>query len=353
MEMVTQHFVVNKTSFDMFDVFRAYGLAYLIGGFEKKVITYIHDNGYAFIIEVDGDLPAKPDPKLFEETGSAWSTIFRTFKERKDLKMTHPRKDAEEIVTQNYQHLLDIHRKYDFLPQIGKKVKDGRTLYQTLDVSAAKGYREEKRDIYHEGTQIEVDKYSWAVAVIGAAWSSVWPQNLMRRDMSFLICIVPNPKRVLLISHRDVQNRLDKRLCGISANTALIHYSVKLVQLVREKSDEVEYDNVVFNVMQKTGQQPKPGGGGKYSLDLLEKLTRTQAGRYAIEKIDKYLLPTHPRTKGIQQDVALALTDFLLHPTLENFRTFENLYIRGQANKKLYPWEEKQLGEILKYVEVA
>jgi len=351
--METHRFIINKTSFDMFDVFRAYGLAYLISGFEKNVVTNIFDNDYAFIIESHGKLPTKLDPKLFEETGSSWSVIFRTFKARKDLKAPHPRKDAENVVTQEYNHLLDLHKKSDFIPQIGKKVKDGRTLYQTMDVSAAKGYREEKRDVYHEGSQIEVDKYSWATAVIGAAWSSVWPQNLMRKDVAFLICLVPNPKRALLISHRDVQNRLDKRLCGISANTALIHYALKLVQLVREKSDEVEYDSIIFNVMQKTGQQPKPGGGGKYGLDFLEKLARTNAGLYALENIDRHLLPTNPRVKGIQQDVALALTDFLLRPNLENLRTFESFYIRGQITKKLYPWEKGQLEEILNHVEIA
>ena len=349
--METHHFIINKTSFDMFDVFRAYGLAYLISGFEKNVETNIFYYNYAFIIEARGKLPTKPDPKLFEETDSAWSIIFRTFKERKDLKALHPRKDAENIVTQEFNHLLDLHKKFAFIPQMGKQVKDGRTLYQTLDVSAAKGYREEKRDVYHDGSQIEVDKYSWATAVIGAAWSSVWPLNLMRRDVAFLICMVPNPKKVLLISHHDVQNRLDRRLCGISANTALIHYALKLVQLVREKSDEVEYDSVIFNVMQKTGQQPKPGGGGKYNLDFLEKLAKTNAGFYASENIDKHLLPTNPRVKGIQQDVALALTDFLLRPSLENLRIFESLYVRGQINHKFPQWDKQQLEEILKNVE--
>jgi len=351
--MNTHRFIINRTSFDMFDVFRAYGLAYLISGFEKDIETKIYDHGYVFVIEARSELPTKPDPKLFEETGSAWSIIFRTFKERKDLKALPPRKDAENIITKEYTHLLDLHRKYDFFPQIGKKVKDGRTLYQTMDISAAKGFREEKRDVYHDGSQIEVDRYSWATAVIGAAWSSVWPQNLMRKDVTFLICMVPNPKKVLLISHRDVQNRLDKRLCGISANTALIHYSLKLVQLVREKSDEVEYDNIIFNVMQKTRQQPKPGGGGKYSLDFLEKLAKKNAGLYALEKIDRHLLPTNPRVKGIHQNVALTLTDFLLRPNLENLRTFESLYIRGQIDKKFYPWEKGQLEEILNHVEVA
>jgi len=345
-------FIINKTSFQMFDVFRAYGLALLINGFEGDAETSIYDKGHAFLIRVEGNLPTKPDPKLFEETSSEWRTIFWTFKERKDLKMKHPRKDAEEIATQDYDRILKIHKRYDFLPQIGKKVKDGRTLYQTLDVSAAKGYREAKRNVYHDGTQIRVDKYSWTIATLGAAWSSVWPKNLMRRDSAFLLCVVPNPEAVLLVSHRSVQNRLDKTLCPVSANTALIHYSVKLTSLVREVSDEVKYDSVIFNVMQKTGQQPKPAGGGKYSLKFLENLAKTPAGVLALKEIEKKF-PLSSRAKGIQQDIALALTDFLLHPTLENYRIFESLYIRGQIDKKSYPWEKQQLEEILKHVEVA
>jgi len=344
-------FIINKTSLQMFDVFRAYGLALLISGFEKDVATSIYDKGYAFLIEVEDDLPKKPDLKLFEETGSEWRTIFWTFKRRKDLKMKHPQEEAQEIVTHEYDRIIDIHKQYDFIPQIDKRVKDGKTLYQTLDVSAAKGYRETKRSVYHEGTQVQVDKYSWVIAVIGAAWSSVWPRNLMRKDSSFLVCMVPNPKKALLISHRSVQNRLDKKLCPISANTTLIHYSVKLTLLVCEVSDEVNYDSVVFNVMQKTGQQPKPAGGGKYSLGFLGALAETPAGILALKEIDKKF-PLSQRLKGVRQDVVLALTDFLLRPTLENYRTFESLYVRSEINKESYPWKKQQLEEMLKYVEI-
>lgn len=348
-------FVINKTSFEMFDVFRAYGLAFLISGFENRVETDIQDMGNLFLIKVVGEIPKKADSKIFEEVGSSWQLVFKTFRKRKDLKVKPPIEEAEYIAISEYDKILDAHRKYDFFPIFGRKVSEGKTFYQTMDVSAAKGYREEKRDTYHEGSQIEVDKYSWVVASIGAAWFGIWPQNLMRRDASFLMCMVPNPKKVLLVSHRNVQKILDKRLCVISANTSLIHYSVKLAQLTYEKSDEIEYDSVVFNVMQKTGQQPKPGGGGRYNLDLLYKLAKSPEGFDALGKIDKFLLPIDPRVKGIRQDIALAITDFLMRPTLDNLRRFESLYIRGMTNKKnkLFLWDKPQLEEILKYVEIA
>jgi len=344
--MKQERFIVNKTSWEMFDVFRAFGLAFLLRDEDTEI--RIRDMGYSYWINVEGELPEKPSPLLFEETDE-WRHIFRTFRERKDSKKKHPRKEVEELIMKEYEQILEIHRKIDFLPKIGKNIEDGKTLYQTLDVSAAKGYREEKRSSYHEGTQLEVDKYSWAVSCIGAAWTSVW-----RESESFILCMVPNPSDVLLISHRTIQNDLDKRICAISANTALVHYSVRLTTLVAERqlSPNVKYDSVVFNTMQKTGQQPKPGGGGKYSLNFLESLAETPQGVLALKEIGKKF-PLSSRAKGIQQDIALALTDFLLRPTLENYRTFESLYVRSQINKKSYQLEKQQLEEILRYVEIT
>jgi len=332
----------------MFDTYRAFGLALIISNEDEDNEVRIQDTGYAYLVEAKGKVSEKPDSVLFEDT-NGWRRIFGTYRERKDSRKKHPKNEVEELVTQDYGKILETYRKLDFTPTIGHRVEDGRTLYQSLDVSAAKGYREEKRDVYHEGTQLEVDKYSWALACIGAAQSSVW-----RYGESFILSLVPNPSDVLLISHRTLQKDLDEKVCAISANTALIHYSVRLAILVaeRQQSHRVKYDSVIFNVMQKTGQQPKPGGGGKYSLSFLENLAKTSAGVLALKEVDRKF-PSSPHVKGIKQNLALALTDFLLRPTLENFRDLESLYIRGQINRKFYPWKKDQLEEILNYVEIV
>ena len=343
--MSQQRFIVNKTSLEMFDAFRAFGLASILN--DEDTIAHIRDLGYAYWIDIQGETPKGPDSMLFEDT-EGWKRIFGTFRERKDSKKQHPRNDVKELVTRDYCKILQLHRKADFVPTIGHRVEDGRTLYQSLDVSAAKGYREEKRDVYNEGTQLEVDKYSWAIACIGAAWSGVW-----RYGESFILSIVPNPSDLSLISHRTIQKDLDTKVCSISTNTALIHYSIRLALLVSERqlSHRVKYDSVIFNAMQKTGQQPKPGGGGKYRLTFLEDLTKTPDGIFALREIERKF-PTSSYVKGIKQNLALVLTDFLLRPTLENFRAFESLYVRGQIDKKFCPWEKEQLGEILKHVEI-
>lgn len=340
--------MVNKTSLEMFDAFRAYGLASILTCEDSASTAHIHDWGPAYSIDIEGEMPKGPDAMLFDDT-EGWARIFGTFRERKDSRKQSPRNDVKELVTKDYGKIIKLHLEPDFMPGIGRQVGDGRTLYQSLDVSASKGYREGKRDVYHEGTQLEVDKYSWAIACIGAAWSGVW-----RYGESFILSLVPNPADVSLFSHRTIHKDLDTRVCTISTNTALTHYSVRLAILISERqlSHGVKYDSVIFNAMKKTGQQPKPGGGGQYKLAFLEELTKTASGVFALREIESKF-PTSQFVKGIKQNLALVLADFLLSPDLENFRTFESLYIRGQVDKKFYPWEKEQLGEILKHVEIV
>lgn len=349
--MARERFYVNKTGFEMFDVFRAYGLAFAITGFQSyNVDARISDKDYMYCVDVEGTIPNKPDPELFVDSDE-WMKVFGRRKWRKDAKKKPPKIDCEEIFNAEYQKILDLHRRMDRVPDIGNKTKESRTLYQTFDVSASKGFREAKvGSTYHEGSQLYVDKYSWSVACIGRVFFGV---RIVRggRKKGYALTLVPTPKAVLLHEQRQFLKDLDlKHLCGLSPNATLVHYGVKLSLLLTEKRPNIRYGSIAFNVLQRTGQQPKPAGGGKYSLDLLEKLSTS---RKVLEGFDREFALSF--VKGVRQDVALALTDFLLRPTLENFRTLESLYIRGQIDKKvkLPLWERGQLEEILDNVEVA
>ncbi|MGC8850099.1 MAG: hypothetical protein ACP5QI_06465, partial [Candidatus Bathyarchaeia archaeon] len=225
------------------------------------------------------------------------------------------------------------------------------TLYQSLDVSASKGFREEKRGaMYHEGSQLQVDKYSWAIAVLGAVHFISW-----RKSPDFIVALVPDPIEIYLFEHREIHEEIDQEvICGISTTTALAHYSVKLAiqKGKRGRAPKVRYDSVIFNVMQKTGQQPKPGGGGKYSLSFLERLAGDSHGLKTLDELDR-LFSVSRQAKGIRQDIALALSEFLMRPSLENLRRWESLYIRGHINEGLYLWKRPLLEEILRNVEIV
>lgn len=352
--MGKERFYVNKTRFEMFDVCRAYGLAFLITGFGEEATATIIDKEYTYYIDVvEGSILGKPDAELFADVDE-WRSVFGRSGGRKDAKEKPPKLYCEEVLNNEYSNILDIHRRMDYVPEFENKKQEGkRTLYQIFDVSASKGFREQKKGlVYHEGSQLFVDQYSWVLACIGRVFFGF---RIIRgeKKRGYILTVIPNPAEVLLPEHRQIQKDLDqKQLCGISPNATLVHYAIKLTLLLKRRKPKTRYDVIIFNALQKTGQSPKPGGGGKYSLNFLESLAETPQGFLALKEIDKKF-PLSRRVKGIQQDLALALTDFLLRPTLENFRTFESLYIRGQINKKFYPWHKQQLEEIMKYVEAV
>ncbi|MGC8850098.1 MAG: hypothetical protein ACP5QI_06460, partial [Candidatus Bathyarchaeia archaeon] len=120
-------FYVNKTGLELFDVTRAYGLGIMINGIRTEEIDVtIKDVGYAYIVEAEGNLPKVPDVELFTGNEDKWRQIFWTFKERKDSKEKHPKDDVEEIISKSFGKILQIYRRRDFIPDIGKTVNDGR-----------------------------------------------------------------------------------------------------------------------------------------------------------------------------------------------------------------------------------
>ena len=126
-------FYINKTGLELFDVIRAYGLGIMISGirYEEPEVT-IKDVGYTYVLEVEGEPPKEPDEELIAGDEIKWRQIFRTFKVRKDAKKKHPRDNLEEIISQNFEKILEVHKQADFIPEIGKRVKEGRTLYLSL-----------------------------------------------------------------------------------------------------------------------------------------------------------------------------------------------------------------------------
>jgi hypothetical protein len=342
--MLGYRFFVNKTGLDLFDAFRAYGLAIAVKGFKPGDIK-IEDFGSAYVVQFEGELPKYPDSQIFG--GDGWRRIFRTFRERKDAKRKHPKDIVKGVLVQDFNKVLQIHQDPDFMPQIDDKVKDGITLYQSIDVSAAKGFRETKLcKSYHEGTQIQVDKYSGAIAYLGAAHFGCWQEGV-----DFITCLLPNPFKVLFLSARQVQRDLtNENLCRVSSSVTLAHYSVRLMILLQKHKitdSEVAYDSVLFNVMRKTGQQPKPAGGGRYELDFLKEVAQERETLIMMDKIFNMGF-----VKGIKQDMAMRLADFVLDPSLENFRKYQNLHLRAYLNKEKVPhWNDRTWGEVMKHVQ--
>ncbi len=340
-------FFVNKTGLEMFDAFRAYGLAFAIKGYSGDV--EIEDRGPTFVVRSKGEIPQSPDPQIFADH-DGWRRAFGTFRERKDARRKNPRDVVRETLNKDFKEILAKHEDPGFMPQIDERVENGMTLYQSIDVSAAKGFRERKLGkTYHEGTQLEVDKHSWAIACLGAVHFGYWCKS---KGTDFITFLVPNPFKVMYLSHREVHKDLgQEELCNISSSTILAHYAVKLMILLRRRQiSEVVYDSILFNVMRKTGQQLKPAGGGKYELDFLKNIAMNKEGSYALITMDEVF--KNGFVKGIKQDMAMALADLVLHPTFKNLRRYQGLHLRAHLNREKVPyWNEKTWAKVMKYVQ--
>jgi len=338
---------LNKTGFEMFDALRAFGLAYLVKNPDDITDIRIQDLGHLYLVSTEGKLPSNVNPQLFVDN-DGWGQVFQTVRERKDAKKKFPRKDVEEILSTEYQEILKTHSDPGFHPVIGNVVKDGRAIYQSIDVSAAKGFREEKKGVtYHEGSQLYTDKHSWAIACIGSVFF-----NYHRVGSDFILNLVPNPTDVWLIQHRQIRDDLSKEnICNISANVALAHYSVKMASVIarRKAARSSKYDSIIFNVMRRTGQQPKPGGGGKFGLSLMEQFLQDPAGFDALEKID--IIMSNGYAKGIKQELTFSFAEFIIHPSLRTFIRCEDLYIRARISKNVMLWDKKPLEVLLKNVQ--
>lgn len=345
-------FFLNKTGFEMFDALRAYGLAYLLKNSDDIGDLRIQDLGHLYLVSAGGKLPLNVNPQLFVDN-DGWGQVFQTVRERKDAKKKPPRKDVEEILSAEYQEILKTHSDPGFHPVIGNVMKDGRAIYQSIDVSAAKGFREEKKGVtYHEGSQLYTDKRSWAIACIGSVFF-----NYHRGGSDFILNLVPNPTDVWLMQHRQIRDDLSKEnVCNISANVALAHYSVKMASVIARRKaapmgQSSKYDSIIFNVMRRTGQQPKPSGGGKFGLSLMGQFLQDPAGFDALEKID--MIMNNGYAKGIKQELAFSFAEFIIHPSLRNFIRCEDLYIRARISKNVLLWNKKPLEVLLKNVQDA
>jgi hypothetical protein len=120
----------------------------------------------------------------------------------------------------------------------------------------------------------------------------------------------------------------------------------------KEVGSSCVYGYVIFNVMLRTGQQPKPGGGGKFTLAPLERLREAEEGGRALEFLDNVFQMRNP-------SLSIALAEFLMDPTLGNYRRYCFIHLRTQANGT--PREQRILGrlppnplrEVLRLVEVG
>lgn len=347
---------VNKTNMPMFDIERAYGLAFLTSKITGSSSIAVRDLGPMYVIESDMQISdinenQKRDLEtLFADPSKFNYSLATQLRDRETVV-----NEAKSVIVESVIELLKMHSTPSFAVKFStRKAENYATLYQSLDVTASKSFRELKMGLtYDEGGQLYVDKFSFSIALVGSAFF-----RHFRSTPDFLISIGPNPAEVNVLNHIAIQNDMKtERLCTISGLTVLSHYAVSLSLVLGERQEKGEllnsYDCLIFNEMRRTGKQFKPSGGGRFPLEYCLSLSKNGDGMEMLKIMEGIF--RRGFVKGNPQKLAFALAQLLSEPSLDNYSRCIDIHLRGyiekDKNKKISNlYNKASLQEAMKYV---
>ena len=325
---------VNKTNMPMFDVERTYGLALLISKITGSQSIAIKDFSSVYTIVSDLEISSirenqKRDLEtLFANTDRFSYSLATQLRDRAIVV-----NEAKKVIAEEAIEIVKIHANPSFIVKFStRKTKGQTTLYQSLDVTASKSFRELKMGLtYDEGGQLYVDKLSFSIALIGSAFF-----RHFRSTPDFLISIGPNPAQVNVLDHMEIQKDMKiEHLCAVSDLTVLSHYAVSLSLVLGERQKRGEllnsYDTLIFNEMRRTGKQFKPSGSGSFPLEYCLNLSKSEDGMEMLRIMEGMF--RRGFVKGNPQRLAFALAHFLSEPCLDNYSRFLDIHIRGYIEK--------------------
>ncbi|NJE62330.1 hypothetical protein [Thermococcus sp. 21S7] len=359
-------YLVPKTGWQFLDLAKAYGLGIVVRTLSKEAV--IADTGSYYEIRSRNELDFSKLSKIEGYLGKdieEWANVLGTLKS-KDREGI--RKDMEEFLTDEdrikriFEHKLDGGTVLiDNLT--GKSV----TLPQSLELGASKGIRVEIPKAIREKrgeivpaslreSQVKIPAEELYLAVLGAINISVW-----KGSKEYVVAVYPLPldtrvEDIYAIKHRLKESVKGFHRAGYFSTVARI--AVRLVkeekELMRGGSFLPKIGGILYGVMMRTGNQPKPFTSGLFPLDFLHSLVETLEGEEAIDKWTEIL----DRTSYIKgyEDIAMALSKFIAEPTLENYYSYIRLHLRNELRSnsiKFGSYDADSLLEVLKNVEVS
>lgn len=354
--MGRRRFFVARTGLEIFDLCRAYGLAILLDrATPEECIPEIIEAGHFYFIEVPEVELKKGILKknvgwhqLFVDNN--WNKVFLTYKDKWPQQV----KKVKGILTEDLNKIEKTFQKLDNLPEIS--TAKGETLSGPLDPSAFKGLRGKTRGDYYEG-QTKVDKYNWALASLGGSIAGRYSLQKSQGNKWNYFVAFPIPQRIELNNFLEIKESIyAKRRNYLSVQNAAAHFAVLLAQKMAELlSSRSQYSDrfsgIFYFSLVQSGRQFKPSSGGNLSLHPLMELVFS--GRPWISEVFEnwnYLF-RKGSVKGCE-DLALAITDFIMHPTLESYETHARIFLRyiikGEVKGENY-YNENSLREVINH----
>jgi hypothetical protein len=351
-------FWITKSGLEIFDVARAYGLAALLSYADEAQFAppFVSDAGAVYCVDLPG---GKPSASRLTGTSNSgwleafaigdfgdplspqWNSLFVTdtaaFKESK-------RAAAKHLLENRLDELLGQASQ----PGLVADFDGGETLPGGLDPVAFKGLRGGTRGQYSE-RQMKVDKLNWALACLGGALAG---RFIYQKGAGYFV-VYPVPESIEWTDFREVRRETyGERLSYLSVQNAAAHYSVVLAEHLRSRAasglaSTPRYSNLLYFSLFKTGNQWKPGGAGRLNLQPLLDLALGRPHDAAdVFKVWLYLF--RRRSARGNKDLALAITDLVMQPTLDSYERHVRVFARyiAQGAKTEFQYNEQSLKEV-------
>ncbi|MBC7362798.1 MAG: hypothetical protein H5U06_11065 [Candidatus Aminicenantes bacterium] len=286
--------------------------------------------------------------QLFESNN--WNKVFLTYKDKWPQQVERVKK----ILSEDLNKIERTFQRPDSLPEIS--TAKGETLSGPLDPSAFKGLRGKTRGDYSEG-QTKVDSYNWALACLGGSIAGRYSVQRSQGNKCNYFVVFPVPQKIELSNFLEIRESVyAKGLSYLSVQNAAAHFAVllseKMMELFFSKSQfSDKFSGIFYFSLVQTGQQFKPSSGGNLSLYPLMELAFSKNPVVAdVFKNWDYLF-RKGSVKGCE-DLGLAITNFIMHPTLESYETHARIFLRyiieGEVKGENY-YSENSLKEVINY----
>ncbi len=353
-------YFLPKSGWEFFDVSKAYGLGIIIHTLSGN--ASVTDAGGFYLIESKKELDFRKIEeisKYFDDTEikTALITIQRSTKSEMKPSVKKVKENVVNILTneENLFELIKSHEKLSSPTTIGT---DKQTLYQTMDLAATKGIRNEilLKKNYSEGSNINISMEDFSFSLLGHLNFTI------KRFSDFgMIFVAPTPLKTEIGNVRQIYMNLKDAIKGAHRagwfpSVTQIAINLVLEELTVEKSGKFapKFGSLIYSVMMKTGNQWKPSTGGISSLDFLYHIANSENGINILNKW-KNIFRFTAFKKGYE-DLPTSLAEFIANPDLSNYERYLNLHLRNEIDKnrtnKFGNYERENLQEVMKNVRI-
>jgi len=345
-------YIVLKSGMEIFDLAMAYGIGVILHLateiLELEEEVKIENFGSGWKIYGPEKLTKGDWKEIFkkaewqgifnEESSFAWQRVFFTKKQKW-------RDDVKKVEKALEGTIPEIHSAEPIVAEVGSK---GETIPGPLEPTGFKGARSKTRS--PSAGNIKVDLKSWALACLGGACAIhfAW-----LADGTSGIIFDPE---VLYIDQIEFLQNLFKEECRLkypSDLVAVIDSSLALIQaLIKRKTGENRFYSAYFSTLKHTGQQSKPGGGGKFDLEILNKIWEDNP-QVADELFGMWRHLIRQGTPRGNEDLALSLAEFIASFSLSAWDHHSRVLLRYILHKKIKQknqYQEEQIKEVMRYV---